>query len=737
MSTPNIPSADQLAANRKTLWHQDDNALLTIESLRAWLTKTGLVLYTPRAAQLPSPAPSLVEAVLGTPNTDPTLAESAEARSLLARLIGEGSAVPLNLLGTTGDTPDFIVSAAVFPYIFTVRGDKAWKLPPATQGAVKVSPLALATYEVLARRVTLSAQELVDELGKEVTEGAVLRALSELWAHLRVIPIPQNDGPTMWELTSTRFTKQIKAGANAGQPKALSALISLYLGMAVVATEEEIETILSPLASRSRIREVLHALMGARELETIAIDGRTVVHVAGDLPAFASTESPSGEEGIQVDANVPAEADGEIMFEGTDRIKKFVAKPRKIGTGFAKSFNPRPASPRPDTERRPFKKPFGDPPSRPSFSKPWDENRPARPAAADGADASTERPRYDRDKRPSFGSNGSKPFGSRPSFGSKPVFGRNNEGGTRPTFRRDDSARPPRRDFTPRPSAEGASFDASARPERKTFSKPGTFGRKREGGFPPRPPFGGGEGRPQRSFTGRDSGPSDAPRRPYNGDRPSFNAKPAGERRPGSYSPRPSSSGEGFAGRKPFTPRAEGGSYPARKPFIPGGSGKPGFSRDRDQSSSGSDAPRKIFRKFDAPRFDKPKSARPFNADAPSRPYSGDRPARPSFSDRGDRPARPSFPARSSFSDRGDRPQSGFSKPGGFAGKKPFGSGRPSGPGSKPPGTFAKFADGAKPFRKPGPGARKFGPKTGSGGKSFGGPRPEYRKRKPEEGESA
>ena len=66
--------------------------------------------------------------------------------------------------------------------------------------------------------------------------------------HLRVIPLAQPDGaPTLWELASARFTKQIKAGANAGQPSALSALISLYLGQVAVASEEEIESFLSPL----------------------------------------------------------------------------------------------------------------------------------------------------------------------------------------------------------------------------------------------------------------------------------------------------------------------------------------------------------------------------------------------------------------------------------------------------------------------------------------------------------
>jgi 23S rRNA pseudouridine2605 synthase len=701
VSTPQIPSAQQLAENRSKAWHHDARPLLTVESLRAWLAKVGLVLYTPRPRQLPVPAPSFVEATLGTLNASPTPAEAAEARSLLTRLIAEGSAVPLNLMGTTGDTPDFVVSAAVFPYLFTLRGDKAWKQPPATIGAVKVSPLALAAHQALAARVTLSIPELVNELGKEVTETAVLRALSELWSHLRVVPVPQADGDTQWELMSTRFTKQIKAGANAGQPKALSALITLYLGTAILATEEEIETYLSPLAPRSRIRDVVHALMGARELETIAVDGRTVLYIPGELPVFESATPTAAEEPVEVDAIA---ASTEPTLEGTDRIKKFVAKPRKLGTGFAKKFTPRTPD---DRERRPFqKKPFT--PSKPSFSKPWEEEKAARPAAAEtaenGATAAPgfDRPKFDRPKRtfgdrPSFGSKpayGSKPaFGSKPSYGSKPGFSRN-DGGTRPTFRRDsDDSRPPRHDFTPRPPREGShdgSFQADGRPPRKTFSKPGTFGRKREGGFQSdaRPP--------RREFTPRDSS-GEAPRRPFSRERPAFGAKPTGERRPGSYSPRPTGD------RKPFTPG---------KPFAKPG----GFSRDRDQRSG--EAPRKTYRKFDAPRESKPRTDKP-GSDRP-RPFNPDGPASSGYA--GKKPfAKPGgFKSEGGYKSSG--PKSFGAKPGGY---KSNSSSRP-----RPTGTFAKFADGAKPFRKPGPGGKKFGGKPS--GNAYGGP-----KRGPRSGDSA
>src|SRR5271154_1781517 len=428
-----IPTAEQLGQARLAQWHQNGEALLTFENLRSWMNVAGLVLFTPRPQQLPSPAPSFVEAVLGATNPEPTLADTEQARSLLTRMIAEGIAVPLNLLGTpaqnSGDVPDFIVSAPVFSYIFTLRGDKAWKQPPVTSGAFKVSPLAAATYEILSKRPMMSAYDLATELGKEVTETAVLRALNELWSHLRVLPIGQPDGgATLWELAGTRFTKQIKAGANAGQPSALSALISLYLGSALLASEEEIEVFLSPLAARSRIRDVVHALMGARELETLAVDGRTLLHVSGSLPAFITpkveTESDEVATTDETDEVEPA-----TTLEPTDapRISKFVAKPRKVGTGFpsdyGRKFNGTPMDARDDRDRRPFERgarPQRD--ARPSFDKPWNENRAARPAAGEGES----KPRFDRENRsdrPDRREGGRPAFGRKPSFGARPGFG--------------------------------------------------------------------------------------------------------------------------------------------------------------------------------------------------------------------------------------------------------------------------------------------------------------------------
>jgi 23S rRNA pseudouridine2605 synthase len=745
LSNLSTPSAQQLAAARLSHWRHNADPILTINMLRDWLNTSGLVLFTPRAAQLPAPAPSFVEATLGTANATPTLADTEPSRSLLSRLILDGGAIPLNLLGNpTGvgtETPDFIVSPLAFPYIFTLRGDKAWKQPPTTSGATKVSPLALNTYTLLSEQAKdsgLSAYDLATQLGKEVTEAAVLRALTELWQHLRVLPIPQPDGaPTLWELTTTRFTKQIKAGANAGQPTALSALISLYLGQAIVASEEEIETFLSPIAARSRIRDVIHALLSARQLETVAVDGRTVLHVTGELPAFLTVATPAPDD---IDSLVvTTEGNTHETTEAPARITKFIPKPRKVGTGFV--TKPGRNTPGRNLEDRPTpreRRPFTRESDRPSFTKPWEEEKADRLAAAQSPsnvqdDDATPRPRtprthdrkdrkpaFDRadradraGKRPPFGSKQS--FGNKPSFGSKPRFNSDRPSfkSDRPAFRRTEGhsesssdSRPPRRDFTPRPYNDAGGESTSDRP-RKTFSKPGTFGRKREG-FAGKPSFSrdSSDSRPpRREFTprpDRDSGDSRPPRRTF-GDKP---AKPSfgGPRKPGSFSARPQRS---FDGPRSFKDDRTNGFAP-RKTYSRDSASR-GEGRDsRSEGRAGRpDGP--PFRKFDAPRSPRPFRAKDDSDRTPSGGFGEKKPYSKPGSSFGAKP----FGAKKPFgkSSSGFAAKSGSSFPkksGSFAGKKPYAK---SGTGAtgKPASTFDKFKGNKKPFGKRTP-TRKFKP---------------------------
>lgn len=634
----------RLHENRLARWHQQGEALLTFENVRSWLNAAGLVLFAP-LPQIATPAPTLVEAVLGAPTPNPSLQETEQARSLLTRMVAEGIAVPLNLLGTAtgavGETPDFIASAAVFSYIFTLRGDKAWKQPPVASGTGKVSQLAAHAYEILAKSGAQSASQLTAELGNAVSESAVLRALGELWSRVRVLPMMQQDGkPTLWELGSVRYTKQIKAGANAGQPSALSALASLYLGQVAVATEEEIEIFLSPLAPRSRTRDVLHALTAARQLETVAVEGRTMLYVAGEAPAFLDGEQTLGET-VEVS---PIEADPSATDEDAgseesqtaapgERIKKFVPKPRKVGTGplakgapikraakpFAKSTGSYGAkraegsgfsrAGRDDRggerERRPFQKnrpDSGPSEGKPRFDQPWSEERPKRTSRQDRPSAgqaqreyrtSAARPRTERTERTDRTTSG----GWKPAFrkSERPQQYDRGEQGSRPKRTGGFAKRAPgfskgpaespgaKRPF--RSGDEGAR-EGSPRSFRKFDARPAgprSFAGKGERGerkpFRPRPEGapserGSSSGGPpkfgaNRSGPPRGKGFSGGPRRE------GFTPRPRGE----GYSPRPR--GEGFSGKpraEGYSPRPRGGGF-SGKPRSEGFSARPRAGR--------------------------------------------------------------------------------------------------------------------------------------------------------------
>ena len=765
------PDEGETEPHQKVTSHKTPSvAVLTQSGAREFLNQAGLLLFAAKPQFAGVPAPTFVEATLGAANANPSFTASDTARTLLARLVADGSAVPLNLLGlssTTAEAPDFIVSAAAFPYIFTLRGDKAWKQPPSTSGAAKVSPLAANTYTLLVENGPKSAYALTGDLGKEVTEAAVLRALSELWQQLRVVPVPQPGGkPTLWEPITTRFTKQIKTGANAGQPTALSTFVSLFLGRAILATEDEIETFLSPLAPRSRIRDVVHALSGARQLETITVDGKHHLHVSGDLPLFESARS------------VP-EADAvAVLSEDGSRIKKFVPKPQKLGTGSGDRPKPfRSLSDRGRPGARPERKSGPDRTARPTFNKPWEEEKQARVdrAAAGAADESTPayqdldagaRPESPR-RAPAMG--GRPAFGSKPAFGRKQGFGDRPRGGAdRPAFQRDRSedSRPAFNRERPGSDRPGGDRPAFSR-DRNSSDRP-AFQRDRPGpGDRPsftRVPREGGSDRFQprdsrRSFTPRDaSGGDTRPPRPFGskpgfGGKPAFGSKPSFPRKP--FDPERSA---GDRERRPFRrDEAEGERRPPRRTFdsAPRGGGsesrptfteKPRFSRDRETEGGR----RPPFRKFDAPRTSRP--PRDGEEGRPARRPEGDRPVPRSGGFAGSKPfgSKPfarregsdSAPRRAGFAPReggssSPRREGGFPprRDGDFAGKregsfggrregapggkKPFGAGFASGAAGRPfkptrsapdaPGasTFDKFKGNAKPWGKRPP-ARKY-----------------------------
>ena len=173
-------TAEQLEASRSERMRQNGHGTLTLEDARAWIEETGLCLFLPRRQFSSSIAPSFVEAVAGECNATPDQKHIAVAEDMLVRLELDGVVVRLNLLGEPGEQPDFVVAAWVLPYVYALRGDRDWRRTPQLTGSRQVSQLAIVAYKQL-ETADATIAELTRSLGQEVTENAVLRAITELW----------------------------------------------------------------------------------------------------------------------------------------------------------------------------------------------------------------------------------------------------------------------------------------------------------------------------------------------------------------------------------------------------------------------------------------------------------------------------------------------------------------------------------------------------------------------------
>jgi len=729
-------TSEQLSATRATLWRQKAEPLLTLDDAQAWLEQSGLCLFLPRKAQIPAPAPSFVEACLGETNATPPRAAIETAKGLLVRLIEANSALPLNLLGAATDLPDFLVSIEALPFVYALRGDRDWKHAPGTAGANRVSPLVTQVWKLLEKRGVLTAIEIQEDLGRELTEAAVLRALHELWSSLRVVPLYQAGGQdTLWEPLQSRHQKAMTAGVAMSQITALSVLVSVYLQSVIAASGDDAETFLSPLASRAKVREVVRGLSATRQLSMIQMETQSLLYVEGSLPEFPEAEKP---ETPTPDAARPIRRAHPTSPEGMA-----AALARKAAGSVARPAYKRPAtSPDSGSPAGPPARTFSRPPARtggslfrpaaggarPAFRPPAFRPKTApaersEPGTGLRADGTPKKTRW-RDLPGGRPDQKGKParFGPRKTEGEtgggneavRPSAPRREAGtfrpaaGVKPAYRPADGSRPPfksslregkpyRPTGASRPSGSFRPQPGSSRPDRPSYDRPDDR---------PRPdrPNNGGAGRPSR---------------PYNAERPPY--RPAAARPEGGSRP-PARTGDSR-----FTPRPEG-SRPFFRPRRDDAS--PAGRTPREGGESGGD--RKFTPKF-KPKFTSgPPRAGGFSSSRPpsgaSRPYTprpggppgpgkpsygkpaGGRPAFGSTPYRGSSsPGRPSFGGKFSGKPGAGKPGSGFkpdykprgakpgpgSRPGFGQGPRP-GAGRTGSPAGRPPAKFKKRPESAE-----------------------------------------
>jgi hypothetical protein len=589
------------------------------------------------------------------------------------------------------EQPDFLVAGQALPYVLCLRADSDWKHAPQKSSGHKVSPLVLELWKALDKEGALSAAQARETLGRELTEAAVLRALCELWQALRVSPVfAEPSQPARWELLRVRHRDALSTAGATGQVTALSLLVSMYLQSVYAASSEEIEIFLSPVASRSRIREAVRGLSATRQIHSLSMDAQTYYFLEGGLPEFAEPATPPATTADQARLAPRAAAGSGMPRRPLPALgREQAARPARPAwspglrseqapgssapvpnppapASLARGAKPRPAAAPPATDwkgpRRPAAKwqPAVKPPmsgarrpgkdgvARPSLSSPRKgapagDRPPTRPDTGGGARA---------DRRPGAWTGAQKRDRSAPWARPGPAPG---SYPPRTGGRHDSRFRPTQKPrFGPRAGSQaGSATGTGIAPGRPPGSQPATGANRPPAGRPPRraaAPFG--------SSLGTNLGPNLGPNLGTNLGR--SNPERGGPPRGGRPSRGPAGARTGPASGRSTGPSRVGGRGPDRSP---------GRSPGRSGSSPGRSA-----------GYDRPRPGG--YAKSGANPGSGEKGVRPPFVP-GSRPAK-------------SWPQAGgqAGKPGGKSGGKSGGTagGKPG----KPAGNFRA----RKPARK-------------------------------------
>lgn len=497
------------------------------------------------------------------------------------------------------------------------------------------------------------------------------------------------------------------------QVTALSLLVSMYLQSVYAASSEEIETFLSPLASRSRIREAVRGLSATRQIHSLSMDAQTYYFLEGGLPEFGPTPELRETRAPQPDA--------------LNREALEIERPiGKVRPSFA-----------PPADRSAFPTATqGGSAARP----PQREVAKRRPAADSGASARPFRNRPDdRKEQKARGPADRRSGGNWKQRAGAPDRGPRPESGAQERWRR----------FPQKPEREDKRPFQSQTPRRENRPEAGYGGKRR--GFPPPAESGS---RPKSfgkgSAPGRERRTAEFGRRSNRG----FDGRAGLRPEQGNRSPREEGTGRPERAQ-------EGGFRPPARRFPPRGSQEqtraPKWRRPGEERGTGSGRGEGIF---GSGGFE-PRAARPFSGQParPARPEGArSDEGRPETERRRFAPGKPSnarskfppkspakfgskFSSRQSMAGAGerDRQRSAPDREPGRPGSKNRGNARPStgGFGRKSGGKFGRPASdkpGGKPrgfdsrprFSKPpGPGGNREGGKPGFRGRKFGKKRPE------------
>jgi len=289
----------ELQQAREQKWHLDGSAVHTIEDARTFVESAGFCLLYP--VRPPVLVPTFVGAFVGADDRLPTWQHvfadqrALDAKELMVRLLRERAAFEASLFD---ENNAFLLAASVFPFFYALVGERNPRQAPKAGPRSEYSQLACDAYEAIRRDGPVAKQKLAETLGGSLSEAALDRALAELWSKLRITRVDYKAGEgAFWDVLYRWAPDAVREGISLSVGEALSALLTKYLDCVVAADQSEVESFFGNIVPRSRVKEAIKTLLGARELSFAHVGGRSLIQVtppraAAVKPAAKSAEMP-------------------------------------------------------------------------------------------------------------------------------------------------------------------------------------------------------------------------------------------------------------------------------------------------------------------------------------------------------------------------------------------------------------------------------------------------------------
>src|SRR6202167_5398099 len=284
----------QLFQARMQKWRLDAQPIRTLDDARAFIESVGFCLMYPmRPAIL---LPTFVGAWVGADDKLPAQqhaykdSRAQAATELMVRALRDKAAYEAPLFD---ENNAFLLAPSVFPYFYSLVGERNPKRAPATGPKTPYSPLACDAFDIIRRHGPISKTKLGETLGGSVSNAGLDRALSELWAKLRITRVDYTvEEGSVWDELSRWAPDVVRDGVGISVPEALSALVSKYLECVSAVDEGEVETFLANFVARTRVKEAIHPLLSARELSSVHVGSKSLLQVTPPRQAYVPKPRP-------------------------------------------------------------------------------------------------------------------------------------------------------------------------------------------------------------------------------------------------------------------------------------------------------------------------------------------------------------------------------------------------------------------------------------------------------------